>query len=1383
MSGKRPGLFHLLTSIGVLLVVIVSLMVIPGLREIGSSSVEGESSRLQRQGDNSEVTSAPFAFPDYMWDIEIRDGETLDLRPLVPSVATVIPGILTESGIRIHVGQTGSVYLFELQWDAGSSDNPLALTLFDSLQRPAGYWNEVNGGATVVVPGGLYKLVLSSEGILGENFKLDARATRTTETPRFEAPDVISGIPTLEIQMSEAMFKSWDIQRETYFNELLNTQAPIDTSGFKRVLADILTNGERCTTQLWASGLGIWLNFTKETPSFTGQVVSGPLLFGMSRFKLHSIQTQEGLLDYVAESLMYDEGLLQPRCLLVRVSLNGKNLGLYRLVEVPKADGFFAGVRRYDGQLYQSGQLFKIGANPPPPTGLLTQNPILLDEESSKRFSSGVDRVAFAKNLAFISRFQATHGLTTGNFWFYRHPYLDSPEPVIHDLNIHSETETWPGLLVHTSWWLGPRLIENADFFTPKVFPSEEPIERGTWLPTTIPISNIQPAVCQFVNVPGNRELFDRYLFYATDDAIQQRFAARMQSAFAAAQPFLSTDKSVTLPGFSWAYRKFESELSWIQDQVDTIVSGQLITPRTIPVLLERSALLISVDPPGAAAAPQTRTVSLYNLSPFSARLKLPDYARIADTSTATTPGDDTGGWYLSPSLLFPNVIPVDINASQEVLNPYPLTRGAARRFLSLERLRFSQSDAAKTLVPFIDVQIPADRFNDFMATLKASSIVTLGGTYALPVERNLITGELPTDSKAAPEAKLSPQVDSLPDIVILPLSMEQIETNYRLTLLISNFSREDITLDLARLRWINPPEDREMEHSIHAIRKLGESLERTESPLITLGAANPASFSQAPLDSPMLWTCALKSLLAGPTDDSIPNCALVEIDLEERDRRWTRTDASGLAESVSADGVQRKVVVQEPYLIYLPIEKPPGISRIDGYRNLLDSAALSVSDFIPPYSTGNSLVDDNEGTYWHVYNPPETTRHWVRIDFGEPVTLTGLALLPRMGFISQLWDGDNAVFQGSNSPNSEADWASIAKLPVDKARLEAEGWHWLKYTLPNTTAYRYYRILIDDPSFYSIAELKFQASEWARPAVELAELVEQGILEIIPSVDNSLHTVRFKDKYVVISDIVKIPPGYVLEIEPGSDLSFTQQSGILSYSPIRAVGTVQQPIILSPAAGSADWAGIAVVKATGTSEFRHVRMSQATAGGMGDVQFSGGLSFMNTSVVITDTKLTDFISEDGLHLHNTSFEITGLTIENSKSDALDSDWSYGTIADSAFRQSGGDGVDLCGSRAAITNCVMEGCADKGISIGEGSVVDISGVHLIRNNTGIAVKDQSIVSLIDSEIAENDYGLLRYIKKPIYIYPELTLENNRFRDNKVIIREESPDSWTRRYDG
>ncbi len=1387
MFGKHSSLLRLIVALGLLLLVTVSLVAIPGLREIGRGNIEEATSRLQRGNDaNIEVTSAPFSLPDYMWDIEVKDGETTDLRPLIPSVATLVPGILAGSGIRIHVGQVDSAYNLEFQWDTDSSNTMLELTLFDSLERPLGYWRGISGNTGVILPGGLYKLVVSSDGLLGEDFKLAALATRTTETPKFEIPNV-RGIPTIDIKMSEATFQSWDIQRAAFL-EALETGNTVDTGNFKQVLAELVTEGGQSTVQLWAAGIGDPAHFSPEAPSFTGRVVSGPLLFGMSRFKLYTIRTQEGLLNHVVYSIMYDEGIFVPRWMMVRVSLNNRSLGLYLLVETPQSQGFFAGVQRYDGQIVGSGILH---ADPLPPAGLVEQKSILGVTEYSLELVSSVNKIAFAKSLAFLSRCQGAHGTQGGDFRMYRHPYLDIPEPIIRDANAGIYHMDEISLLAHTSWWLGPSLIGRGPHFNPKVFPMDTPLSGYAVTPWTINLDSVHPAAKQFVKLPENRELFDQYLFYACDEAFQRRFAARIQSAFESACPYLSIDRIPVLPGGAQPYQGFDSELGWVSNQIDTIVSGQTVVLRTIPLLVKQSVVLISVDPPepAPAATPETRIFSLYNLSPFSARLKLPDYAHIAEPSLATTMGNDALGWYLAPSLLFPTVIPVAPTESKRDLDPFLLTQEAAQRLLRLERLRFqSQSSASTTPAPFIDVQIPADRFNDFISVLETDSVATLASIHTLPADKNILISQLPAQEKVALQSEpIHPASSSeypSPDVVILPLSLEQVDPfATRLSLLVSNFSHREVSLDLSSLRWMGVAEgEGDVPYSIHAIWKLGDKPSRVEPYRITLGPTNPISgLSMISNSSPMIWTGALQGLLDGSLDEAMPNCLLVEFDLETS-YPWICVDANELAEAASTDVVQITVVIHEPYNVYLPI-KPLETQKILGYQSPPASTTLSVSSshetLIKEY-----LIDEDADTLWHVKYPPESSVHWVAFDFGKPVTIEGLAILPKKDN-TQFWGQDNALFQGSNDPDSKAGWKGIARLFTDKAALESRGRDWLRYTLPNATAYRYYRILIDDPKFLSIAEVKFKVKEWVQPVVNLtvAELIEQGVLKADSASDASLKTIRFKNKDSIISGVVTIPAGYVLELEPGSTLRFTRKAGLLSYSPIHAIGTAQEPITLSPAEGTTNWLGVAVVNAPGISEFRHVQMSQAIGGILGDVQVSGGLSFLKTSVIIADTELCDFLSEDGLHLHNSSYEITRLTIRRSHSDALDSDWSYGTIADSSFLQSrGGDGVDLCGSWVTITNSTMEGCADKGISIGEGSVANISGVHLIGNRIGIAVKDQAIINLADSEIAGNDYGLLRYIKKPIYIYPQLTLENNQFRGNKTNIHEETPGSWTPRFD-
>lgn len=1377
MRSKRSALLHLNIGLAVMLVVTTLLIVHPDLREIGKGDIGEVASKLQRGGDDIEVTNAPYTLPDYLWDIKVNDGQTIDLRPLVPDVVTRVTGILDKSGIRIHIGQMNNPSKAVFQWHTGSSGDVLKLTLYDCLERPVGYWEGTSGEQEVILPGGLYKLSLSSEGKLGDDFKLLATVETTSEQPAFEIP-VTGDIPAINIQMSEVTFQSWDIQRAALLEQLVSPD-PVVTPDFKRVLANLETDEGRSTAQLWEAGVLNPVHFSPDTPSFTGKIVSGPLLFGMSRFKLYSIRTQSGILNYVALSIMYDEGLFVPRCILARTSLNGRSLGLYLLVETPNSDGFFAGVQRYDGQVVGQGN---IHTNPALPSGILEQPSISLYEEFSREFSYKVDQTKFAKELAFITRLHATHSTSGVDFRLYRHPYLDSPEVVVRDPDIDTSSSE-EMLLTHTSWWMGPLLRGRGAIFNPKVFPRDERLSEYTKTPGSFQFRSVQSTVPEFIKPPENRELFDQYLFYASDPATQNRFATRMLSAFEAVEPFLSRDKIPTLPRSPQPYANFDSELSWVKNDVDGIISNRLIIPRTIPALAKQSALLVSYDPPGVPPTPGTRTISLYNLSPFSARLKLPDYAHITETSMATTLGSDALGWYLGPSLLFPTVVPLPATGGQNEPDSFPITRGAAQRVLELERLRFGlQPDASKTLVPFVDINIPGDKLTDFMGFLSTDSLVTLAGTYTLPSDRNILVHELPAQSAKLLQSEQSspasnPEATS-PDIVILPFNLEETASGQRLSLLISNFSDEEVSLDLARLQWIDWWQECNIPYSIHAIWKLGEKSIRTESSNVTLGAAR----SQMGSSSPMIWTGALQGLLNGAVDESIPNCILAEFDLSYDHTTWMYTDANGLAESASADGIARKVVVQEVYEIYLPA-RPLEIPLDPSYQSPPAGTIVTVSSSHLSHDK-ESLTDEDTSTFWHVKHPTESSVHWVTYDLGKPITIEALAILPRNGYNGQLWDQDHAIFQVSNDPKGETGWVGIGRLYIDKTDLSTKGWEWLRYPLPNPVTYQYCRILVDDPSFLSLAEVKFKTREWEQPhaGVTAAELIEQGVLEVEPSPTGMPETIRFTSQDVTISGILEIPPGYMLEIAPGSTLRFARNAGILSYSPVRAVGTAQEPVVFAPAQSDSSWLGIGVINASGRSEFQHVTMNRAAAGSMGDVQFSGGLTFIKTSVVLNDVELIDFSSEDGLHLSNASYQITGLTIINSNSDALDSDWSNGTITSSFFRDNGGDGVDLSGSNTSITDCVMQGNADKGISVGEGAVVDITSVHLINNKTGIAVKDQAVVTITESEIVGNDYGVLQYIKKPMYIYPQLTLENNQFRDNDTKMYMEAPNSWTRRFD-
>jgi hypothetical protein len=135
----------------------------------------------------------------------------------------------------------------------------------------------------------------------------------------------------------------------------------------------------------------------------------------------------------------------------------------------------------------------------------------------------------------------------------------------------------------------------------------------------------------------------------------------------------------------------------------------------------------------------------------------------------------------------------------------------------------------------------------------------------------------------------------------------------------------------------------------------------------------------------------------------------------------------------------------------------------------------LQVSSANGPNEDRQNLTDGNPMSNWHVKFPPDTTEHWILIDLGKDDNLEALGIMPNVNSPNQIWDKDHAAIQGSAD---KVEWTNIARLFADKNTLEKDNPQWLYYTFQNTSAYRYYRILIRDDIFLSLAEVELYGKE-----------------------------------------------------------------------------------------------------------------------------------------------------------------------------------------------------------------------------------------------------------------------------------------------------------------
>jgi hypothetical protein len=134
----------------------------------------------------------------------------------------------------------------------------------------------------------------------------------------------------------------------------------------------------------------------------------------------------------------------------------------------------------------------------------------------------------------------------------------------------------------------------------------------------------------------------------------------------------------------------------------------------------------------------------------------------------------------------------------------------------------------------------------------------------------------------------------------------------------------------------------------------------------------------------------------------------------------------------------------------------------------------LSITNEQITVSTVNSagenkenMIDGNPNTYWHVKNPKTANEEWVQLDLKQIKNVKYLAILSRKG-LNQLWTWDNAMWEGSNDSRN---WKFIARLDMRKNQSDKSGR--IAFALPDAGPYRYFRLRVNDPSFFSIAELQ----------------------------------------------------------------------------------------------------------------------------------------------------------------------------------------------------------------------------------------------------------------------------------------------------------------------
>ena len=248
---------------------------------------------------------------------------------------------------------------------------------------------------------------------------------------------------------------------------------------------------------------------------------------------------------------------------------------------------------------------------------------------------------------------------------------------------------------------------------------------------------------------------------------------------------------------------------------------------------------------------------------------------------------------------------------------------------------------------------------------------------------------------------------------------------------------------------------------------------------------------------------------------------------------------------------------------------------------------------------------------------------------------------------------------------------------------------------------------------------------------------------------------------WIVRGDIV-LPENTRLIIKEGTILKFDSGVVLIANGPVILEGSDENPIKLCARENS--WGGLVVLNAKETSQIENVVIQDVNAVERGGWILTGGVTFYQSPVVFNNVKIQATYSEDALNIVRSKFRITNSMFLDCASDAIDFDFSIGTIDKTLFKNIKGDAIDTSGTQLDISKVNITFAGDKAISIGEKSKVSINDVAIEDTNIAFASKDYSEVSINNAIIKRCNIGLAAYQKKPEFGSASINANNISFED-------------------
>ena len=166
----------------------------------------------------------------------------------------------------------------------------------------------------------------------------------------------------------------------------------------------------------------------------------------------------------------------------------------------------------------------------------------------------------------------------------------------------------------------------------------------------------------------------------------------------------------------------------------------------------------------------------------------------------------------------------------------------------------------------------------------------------------------------------------------------------------------------------------------------------------------------------------------------------------------------------------------------------------------------------------------------------------------------------------------------------------------------------------------------------------------------------------------------------------------------------------------------------------------------------------------------TGLITIKDSSLDKVEININGGYLEDSLNVIRSNGNIKYISVDNSFQDAIDFDFSNLNIDRIDVNNAGNDCIDFSGGRYFIKSANLNKCNDKGISVGEKSIVQIDEIRILDSKIALVSKDSSELLVKKGSLKRFNICVAAYIKKDEYGPSKVTIPNLLCPKNKEAIQ-------------